>query len=72
MKSEDGSRCDLGFTVLDDLGAEVAVTPAELDAVEAFLLPQILALLMKNECRNAAAGLESAEKFATMEGRSEG
>lgn len=72
MKSEGGSLCGLGFSVLDDLGAEVAVTPAELDAVEAFLLPQILALLVNNECRKTAAGLESAEKFATMEGRSEG
>jgi hypothetical protein len=68
MKKEDGARKS-EFTVLDDLGAEGAISPAELDAVEAFLLPQILALLAGNECRKSANGLESAEKCASMESR---
>jgi len=69
MKRENSSHGTLEFSVLDDLGIEVSITPGELDAVEAFLLPQILALLMSDERKKSTPGLESAEKFASMEGR---
>jgi len=68
MKKEIGSR-KLEVTVLGDFGAEGAISPAELDAVEAFLLPQILALLAGKERRKSAQGLESAEKMPSIEGR---
>lgn len=67
MTKEDESKGT--YRVLDDLGADSAITPAELDAVEAFLLPQIIALMGQAEGTKSAHGLESAEKMARIEGR---
>ncbi len=57
------------YRVLDNLGAEAAITPAELDAIEAFLLPQIIVLMRDAGRTKSAYGLESAEKMARIEGR---
>ena len=43
------------LSVITDFGEEFAIGPAELDAVEAFLLPQLLAIL------NDDAGYVSAD-----------
>ncbi|MGN6285537.1 MAG: hypothetical protein ACTHM2_10340 [Afipia sp.] len=68
MTNEDETS-EGAYRVLDDLGIEAAITPAELDAVEAFLLPQIIALLRDAKQIKYAHGLESAEKMARIEGR---
>ena len=57
------------YRVLDNLGADAAIAPAELDAIEAFLLPQIIALMRDAGRTKSAHGLESAEKMARIEGR---
>ena len=44
--SDDGHS----WHVVDDLARECPVTPAELDTVEAFLMPLVLALLADGSC----------------------
>jgi hypothetical protein len=48
VQTLEKTSCDDGLTwrVLDDLAHDCPVTPAELDAVEAFLMPLINALLV--------------------------
>jgi hypothetical protein len=67
MRQEDDNKGT--YQVLDNLGPAAAITPAELDAVEAFLLPQIIALMRDAQRIKSAHGLESAEKMARIEGR---
>lgn len=47
MRELRQTKGDQPVEVLDDLGGEYPVTPSELDAIEAFLLPLVEGLLQK-------------------------
>jgi hypothetical protein len=54
------------ITVLDDLGSDCPITPAELDAIEAFLMPLVGELFGKEDRGLALADSAAPQNFAPV------
>lgn len=52
--------------VLDDLGDDCPITPAELDAIEAFLTPLVEELFGKEDCSLAPIDSAAPQNFAPV------